>query len=195
MTRRTRPIVRAAAGTGLAGALYAELAAYEGRGSLHVLEQLRDERPASAAVLRAALRLVRECAGAEGKRDSCAAEGASWLLLAWTQSEKGARWTFKLVDELLAAVPGCSGASVRLHLIRCLGLVPHAAEQALGAQELLCDGLEADRPFERAWCLDGLVRLAEQHPACAPVARLALAKGASDPAASVRARVRNLTIL
>ena len=78
------------------------------------------------------------------------------------------------------------------HIAQCLGSIRIPSVSAPRFVEFLERGCGSNRPFQRAWSMDGLVRLAEQHGDYRPLAEAALAAGMSDPAASVRARARRI---
>lgn len=106
--------------------------------------------------------------------DVITARAASWVLKA--AYENGADIPYP--SELLAKNLHWE---VALHLLQS---VQHVAVDI--PPELIARYLKHDKPMVRAWALDAYVRLG------APDADRTLAAAADDPAASVRARARNL---
>lgn len=80
----------------------------------------------------------------------------------------------------------------QLHMAQCIQFLGDGDLDTGTLAQTLQPWCDAERPFLRAWALDGLCRLALRDPDLKPRALELLAKGAEDPAASVRARVRNL---
>ncbi len=158
------------------------LAEYDGRHT-ESLEAIRDAGPPTAGTLRAAIDL-----GADP--DQRLAAAATWLLRAWAEAE--VRLAPSQVARLARTLPSISGAWARLHVCQTVRSIRVPVAEA----EAFADFLEACRverqPFLRAWAVDGLHRLALQHPRFEPRARVALEEASEDPAASVRARVRRI---
>ncbi|MCR9245036.1 MAG: hypothetical protein NXI31_08380 [bacterium] len=162
--------------------LRSALAAYDGKHT-DLLESLRDRVEPRAAVLR-------QCVDLATDPDARLAAGATWLLRAWV--EAGRQPSPGVMARLARALPAVQEHWARLHLcqtVRSLR-VPRAHAAAFAA--FLGECRLAKKPFLRAWAIDGLHRLALDHPAHEPAARAALEAGLADPAASVRARVRRI---
>ena len=121
-----------------------------------------------------------------------------------TKNQQGATW---LLKEYGAAgvVPGPAATarllsgSVRLkhweaqlHLCQLVRHLVIEDDVEAGLFGFLQRAAESDKPFVRAWAYDGLDALADQHPHRREQVDQLLEAGATDPKASVRARIRNL---
>ncbi|MEM8930246.1 MAG: hypothetical protein AAGE94_03680, partial [Acidobacteriota bacterium] len=80
----------------------------------------------------------------------------------------------------------------RLHVCRMIAVIEIPEHAADGFADFLRHGVESEHKFLRAWAIDGMHRLALQHPRLADEAETILQRGADDAAASVRARIRNI---
>ena len=117
-------------------------------------------------------------------------EGATWLLRAWL--EAGATLSDRQVVELADRLERIGSDWARLHIAQAVGSLPVPAEVAERFAAFLRGGLVSERPFLRAWAMDGMVRLAREHPDYSEEADLALHAAFADPAASVKARARRV---
>ena len=115
---------------------------------------------------------------------------ASWLLKA--AFEDGLEFEPEQSDRLIATGIGFVHWEAQLHLCQSLRYLSITDESAESLRDWLSEMLRHKRPFLRAWSLDGVVHLAKQSVAFEKPARVALANAELDPAASVRARARNL---
>lgn len=119
--------------------------------------------------------------------------GATWLIKA--HLEKGRCLTSVQVSALTARVLGTTVWSAQLHVcqsVQWLDIEPEGEAAALAAW--LTPLLDHKKPFLRAWSVDALVRLAGQHSMLAGQAEAAIKRARKDAAASVRARIRNLSL-
>lgn len=121
-----------------------------------------------------------------------------------TRLQIGATWAVRKLLELGALLS--SGALERftdtaaaqtaweaqLHIAQSLQFLDKAALDRGRLAKTLRPWCDAKRPFLRAWAIDAICRLAQQDPSLKETAMELLATGEHDPAASVRARVRNL---
>ena len=135
------------------------------------------------------------------------ADGATWLLLAWLRGGgsgdggsgdgDGGDGENELaapqIDALLAKLPALTSWAAQLHICQSARLFPIDADQALVLAEWLRPLLAAKKPFVRAWSLDAFLHVCSLLPSHAGEGRMALEAGLNDPAASVRARARNLS--
>lgn len=80
----------------------------------------------------------------------------------------------------------------RLHIVQSVQFIRNEDFDTRKLAEIITPWHLAKRPFLRAWTLDALCRLAQRDPSLKDSAAALLAKADDDPAASVRARVRNL---
>ena len=116
--------------------------------------------------------------------------GATWLIK--DRLERGDALSQARTDQLAAAAPALDDWQAQLHLaqsVRHLSpSLPAARILAVEMQSLLSH----ERPFLRAWSLDALVHLASLYEEFRAPADEALKGAEDDPAASVRARARNL---
>ncbi len=115
--------------------------------------------------------LLSACRGA----DETAARAASWVLKAGYAAGKDIPYPADLLARDLHW-------EIALHLLQS---IQHVAVDI--PPGLIAPYLTLDKAMVRAWALDAYVRLG------APDADIALTSAANDPAASVRARARNLT--
>ena len=175
------------AGTELAAALRD----YDGRDT-KFLKALADQYAASADYVDCLI----NCYDAE---PTTIADGATWLFLAWLRSDGGGGegdgeggLTSPQVDAMLAKLPALSSWGAQLHICQSARLFPIDADQALVLAEWLRPLLAAKKPFVRAWSLDAFLHVCTLLPSHAGEGRMALEAGLNDPAASVRARARNL---
>lgn len=111
---------------------------------------------------------------------------STWMLKA--ELDDGRRLTSGQADRLLAGIAGVSAWQAQLHLCQSLARIDVPAPRRDPLRAWLMPLLEAERPFLRAWALDALCRL----PGEAKARDRLLDRMGKDPAASVRARVRNL---
>ena len=79
-----------------------------------------------------------------------------------------------------------------MHICQSARFLPVDADQALVLAEWLRPLLTAPKPFVRAWSLDAFLHVCALLPSHAGEGRMALEAALNDPAASVRARARNL---
>ena len=117
-------------------------------------------------------------------------DGATWLLKAGL--EKGRGLKLKETKALIGSLEVITSWPAQLHICQMAHLlaVPQADAAAFAAW--LGGLLGHKRPFLRAWSMSALVAVAGQHSAHAAQAEAALQAAREDPAASVRARVRNV---
>ena len=117
-------------------------------------------------------------------------DGATWLLK--SALEFGRTLSGKQIDALCGRLPKVDGWAAQLHLCQSVRFLTLSRRNANDLSEWLEPLRSHPRPFLRAWSLDALAHLADQH--CDHLAgfRQALAEAESDEAASVRARARNL---
>ena len=164
-------------------ALTAALRDYDGRDSKY-LQALADRYAASPDYVDCLI----NCFDLE---PTTTADGATWLYLAWIRVREN-ELTPQQVDALLAKLPSLSSWGVQLHICQSARHFPFDADQALVLAEWLRPLLAAKKPFVRAWSLDAFLHVCALLPSHAGEGRMALEAGLKDPAASVRARARNL---
>ena len=116
--------------------------------------------------------------------------GATWLLKAHIQT-KGPL-PAGLTADLIHTLEHIETWDAQLHICQSISKMDIPASSADVLYAWLEPLITHDRPFVRAWSIDAICQLALQHNAYANKAQQALQGGADDPAASVRARVRNL---
>lgn len=169
--------------SGLLEAIDQAIAAFDGK---HVapLEDFATTLERSDAALDA---LIGKC----GSGDEAAQTAASWIVKRLL--ERGARPTLDVLDRFVTAMAGVDGWEARLHLAQSIQWLDPSEAQALNAAAILVRWFESDSKFLRAWACDGLWRLGARHSCLRDEARRIASLAAADPAASVRARARNLT--
>ena len=158
------------------------IADFDGR---HVapLENLSSRLDPSGATFRD---LIAKCLGG----DASARVAASWILRRLL--ERGAVPPPGALDRLIASMGRIEDWETRLHLAQSFQWLAPSEAQALTAARTLVDWFGSEKNFVRAWACDALWRLGLRHPCLAAEARRIAALAEEDPAASVRARARNL---
>ena len=126
-----------------------------------------------------------------GSGNATVDDAATWLLKAGLDS--GMTLNRATTDILLTRWSIPESPHAILHLCQIVRMLDLDAGAAPGLCAWLEQKLDHARPFIRAWALDAVVSLASRHPACQNAAETALAAAETDPAASVRARARNLS--
>ncbi len=119
------------------------------------------------------------------------AEAATWILKA--ETEDGLTIASSCVELIADALDAIPSWQAQLHICQAIEgfeCTAQHAEKFTSWAEGLADH---PRPFLRAWSLSARVFLAQQFPELRKASRLALRGAAQDPAASVRARARQLT--
>ena len=115
---------------------------------------------------------------------------ATWLLKHYL--EQG----FDLTDAQNAAIADglerLTGWAVQLHLAQSFRWLRCPDARAAKVADILKAWFQSDRNFLRAWACDALWQLGKQHEAVRDTAFETLLAAEADPAASVRARARNL---
>lgn len=159
------------------------LRAYDGK-STAVLESILGAGAPDAAELREAVALC-------GSAEPHVAAGASWLLRAWAEAE-GVSVGAPLVRRLAVVLPQIEDHWARQHVCQALRSlrVPRPVAEEFAAFVRAC--VASERPFLRAWAVDGMVRLSAAHSDYRLEAEGMVAAALGDPKASVRARARHL---
>lgn len=123
--------------------------------------------------------------------DPCAtvARGASWMLK--EELDAGAALPAPLTQDLVVALPQVSEWSAQLHLCQSMDHLSLDDTQSQDALSWAKGLINPKRPFLRAWSLHARVTLLRQLRDMA-TAEVERAEGEKDPAASVRARARQL---
>lgn len=121
-----------------------------------------------------------------------------------TRLQIAATWTLRKLLELGAEMTAAHCAAfveiaaaqtaweAQLHIAQSVQFIRNEDLNAQQLTEIIMPWQESKRPFLRAWTIDALCHLAQQDAALTPLAKSLMAKGETDPGASVRARVRNL---
>jgi len=174
--RAKRPKRDVSRAGGLRTVMRDQFAAYDGR-SPTLLSEIAVRHRDRAGFLETLI-------GLAGDDDRMVSEGVTWVLK--SELEMGEKLDENLTARLIAAVDSVTAWQAQLHICQIVAYlhVPENARETL--RQWLIQRLDADRPFLRAWALDGLIRLPDS-----PSDEL-LDRMADDPSASVRARVRNL---
>jgi len=162
------------------------LADYDGR-AVTLLGETEAAFGAESGYLDALITLASEAQGH-------IASGATWLLKSALEQGRSlsGQQVAALSAELHGGLSGDAAWDVQLHICQCVQYLTiptgSAAEFAVWLEPLLGHR----RPFLRAWSLDALFRLSQQHSAYRSDFDAALAVAEQDEAASVRARARKL---
>ena len=116
--------------------------------------------------------------------------GATWLIKNYL--DKGGAFSGSQTAALVTRATKTRSWAAQLHLCQTLGLLAVTEAQAERLMPWLLPLLSHKRPFVRAWSLDVVYHLAERYRRFSTKAETALKSADEDPAASVRARARNL---
>ncbi len=116
--------------------------------------------------------------------------GATWLIK--DHLENGGRLTPARTKTLVGRLDAISSWQAELHVCQSVQYLEPSPEQARACADWLTPLLRSERPFLRAWSMDALQHLAQRNNDLAARAEAALNEADDDPAASVRARARNL---
>lgn len=158
------------------------IADFDGR-HVAALETVASRLDPSASVLRD---LVAKCLSGDERQQTA----SSWILRRLL--ERGAKPPPGTLDRLIAGMGRTPGWETRLHLAQSFQWLEPSEAQALTAARVLADWFGSEKSFLRAWACDALWRLGLRHACLAAEARRIAALAEEDPAASVRARARNL---
>ncbi len=118
-------------------------------------------------------------------------DGATWLIKA--NLEQGTRLTTVQTRNLIKNLEHVTTWQAQLHLCQSFDYLTIAGAQASSIADWLTPLLKHKRPFIRAWSMNAFHILADQHKKFSRQAKAALAEAEKDPAASVRARARNVS--
>ena len=117
-------------------------------------------------------------------------DGATWLIKAYLDA--GGELSKPQCEILISKLGKLETWASQLHVCQLVKHLRPNGQQAETIVRWLTPILSHDRPFLRAWSLDALCHMSAQHSAYADRAMDALNAAMEDPAASVRARARNL---
>ncbi len=126
-----------------------------------------------------------------GSDRAATADGVSWILKA--RMEDGMALSANETAALVQVLPQLHSKDTVLHICQIVRYLSLPDTDAARFVDWLETYLTHKRPFLRTWSLDALVAIAKNHPKYRDQANAALVKAEADPAASVRARARNLT--
>lgn len=117
-------------------------------------------------------------------------QGATWILKA--ELDAGTRLSQRHRADIVAALGSIANWQAALHLLQSVERLDLDARQGALFVDWAREYTHHSRPFLRAWSLHAIVALDIGMPElrCASAAALSMAE--RDPAASVRARARNL---
>lgn len=121
------------------------------------------------------------------------AGGATWLIK--NMLETGNQLDRKQAKAFVDAMPQLNGWQAHLHACQSLQFLPREVLQEAELGLWLEKQCGSERPFIRAWAVDGLVRMHLAKPHSSELfehATKALSSAQSDESASVRARARKL---
>lgn len=163
--------------------LRADLAEFDGNAVSFLSE--------TAARYRSEPEFISACIALVGDDDPLIQRGASWI---WRDHIKTSKaLTEEELNLLLPALGKIKDWGAALHTLQAFD---HYSGEALNADvfaRFFAAYQNHKRPFLRAWAVNALCRLASHHPDFATVAKNALTAALEDPAASVRARARNIS--
>ncbi len=118
------------------------------------------------------------------------ARGATWMLKA--ELEEGAELSPEQTGHLVKMLGSIIEWQAVLHLCQSIEGLKLNEAQAVTFASWAAGYADHQRPFLRAWSLHARTVLGRRFEALWPEADLALTRAETDPAASVRARVRQL---
>jgi len=127
-----------------------------------------------------------------GDDDTLIGDGATWLLK--RHLEQGQALSAERVAKLVGSIEATASWPAILHCCQSIRFLKITNDQAARLARWIAPNLDHKRPFIRAWSLDGICTIAKQHKSIRTEAERALKKATEDPAASVRARARNIVI-
>lgn len=162
--------------------LQLRLSEYDGQ-SVTILGEIEAEYSGQADYLDAVIALVDHA-------DANICGGATWLIK--SALEAGRQLSEPQRKEFIRRVPMANGWAAQLHVCQSIQFLQVSADHAPALRDWLKPLLASSRPFVRAWSVDALEHLACQHPEFALEAKAALDAAEADPAASVRARARQI---
>lgn len=125
-----------------------------------------------------------------GDRTAHIDSGATWLLK--DHLDQGGVLDIALVEPFLRQLLAEPSWSAALHILQSVQHLDLRRVDASGLFAVMAGYAEHERPFLRAWAVDAMWRMAAASPDLHAGARQAIEKAAQDPAASVRARARQL---
>jgi len=125
-----------------------------------------------------------------GDRTAHIDSGATWLLK--DHFEQGGNLNVTLVEPFLQHLIAAPSWSAALHILQSVQHLDLSRIDALETFATVSTYTEHARPFLRAWAVDAMWRVAGEIPDLHARARQAIEKALQDPAASVRARARQL---
>lgn len=124
--------------------------------------------------------------------DIAVSSGSTWLIKSCL--EIGGELSDMQTKALVSQIEKIGNWAAQLHLCQSVRYLNVGSEEA---EKLVCwllPLLSHDRPFLRAWSLDAICHVSKQHPGFAGKAQQAHREAFDDPAASVRARARNIRL-
>lgn len=163
--------------------LYDALCAYDGK-AITLLSEAQAKHGKTPTFLTELVAL----AASENSRVS---EGATWLIKA--NLEKGIRLTPDQTQNLVENLKKVTTWQAQLHTCHSFEYFDIPVDQASSVADWLIPLLQHQRPFLRAWSMNAFQILAAQHKKYLKQAKAALTDAEKDPAASVRARARNVS--
>lgn len=122
--------------------------------------------------------------------DPLIAQGASWIIK--NRLDEGLPLTPKESESYIINLSAHQDWQTQLHLCQSIKHLTIPAKIAEHLLRILIVLRHHKRPFVRAWSLDALVHLSKQHPTYTDRVQAEFRQAQDDPAASVKARARNL---
>lgn len=123
--------------------------------------------------------------------DSNLSDGASWILK--MELEEGVPLSSDQTDLLMSSLNGIVSWQAILHILQLTSYLKLTDLQAKEMIEWAENFTQQKKPFLRAWSYHTIIIWGRQYPAFTRKAEKALEKALVDPAASVRARARQLS--
>ncbi|MEM7441870.1 MAG: hypothetical protein AAF414_00935 [Pseudomonadota bacterium] len=124
------------------------------------------------------------------ERDDPTQTATSWLIKHYL--EQGADLTSTHNADIVGLAVKLGPWQARLHFAQSFAWLTIPNNQAATVAKILGDWFASEHKFLRAWACDALWRLGRQHQQFRQMALDIVLQAEADPAASVRARARNL---
>lgn len=127
-----------------------------------------------------------------GDSNPSIADGATWIL--YQHMKKGNSISEKQKTNIVNNALKTTSWAAKLHLCQSMRFLLFSNSEVRKLMTFLEPLLCHRRPFLRAWSLDALCHLANQHANLLPMAKEALSNASQDSAGSVRTRARNIKL-
>ncbi len=118
-------------------------------------------------------------------------KGATWLLKKHLETD--GTLESKDVKRIYELLPKLEHWETKLHILQCIPFMPIANSEKKNVELFLRNCLVDGKKLVRAWAYNGFYELSVQHQAYQAETKQILETAMKDEAASVKARIRNIT--